>query len=171
MKEYIKSVGALTVICGVLAVILAITNSITTAVIAENEAAAATEALRMVMPEGEGFEEIDISSYTLPSTVTTAYKESGGAYVVQLLTTGYGSGMSIMCGVDATGTNALMDMLDELRQIYDLSILMTTHDFAMLPRYADNVVLIDHAVIEHGSPDDVLNSEGFRRVFHRKGGI
>ena len=64
-----------------------------------------------------------------------------------------------------------MDMLDELRQVYDLSILMTTHDFGMLPRYADNVVLIDHAVIEQGEPSYVLNSEGFRRVFHRKGGM
>ena len=75
-----------------------------------------------------------------------------------------------LSGVDVEGMETLMDMLDELRQDYDLSILMTTHDFGMLPRYADNVVLIDHAVIEQGSPDDVLNSDGFRRVFHRKGG-
>ena len=74
-----------------------------------------------------------------------------------------------LSGVDVEGMETLMDMLDELRQDYDLSILMTTHDFGMLPRYADNVVLIDHAVIEQGTPIEVLNSEGFRRVFHRKG--
>lgn len=74
-----------------------------------------------------------------------------------------------LSGVDVEGMETLMDMLDELRQDYDLSILMTTHDFGMLPRYADNVVLIDHAVIEQGEPMDVLNSEGFCRVFHRKG--
>ena len=74
-----------------------------------------------------------------------------------------------LSGVDVEGMETLMDMLDELRQDYDLSILMTTHDFGMLPRYANNVVLIDHAVIEQGEPMDVLNSEGFRRVFHRKG--
>lgn len=76
-----------------------------------------------------------------------------------------------LSGVDVEGMETLMDMLDELRQDYDLSILMTTHDFGMLPRYADNVVLIDHAVIEQGSPKDVLSSEGFRRVFHRKGAL
>ena len=76
-----------------------------------------------------------------------------------------------LSGVDVEGMETLVDMLDELRQDYDLSILMTTHDFAMLPRYADNVVLIDHAVVAQGAPGDVLNSEGFRRVFHRKGGI
>lgn len=75
-----------------------------------------------------------------------------------------------LSGVDVEGMETLMDMLDEIRQVYDLSILMTTHDFGMLPRYADNVVLIDHAVIEQGAPKDVLTSDGFRRVFHRKGG-
>ena len=73
-----------------------------------------------------------------------------------------------LSGVDVEGMETLMDMLDELRQDYDLSILMTTHDFGMLPRYADRVVLIDHAIIEQGTPEDVLNSEGFRRVFHRR---
>ena len=74
-----------------------------------------------------------------------------------------------LSGVDVEGMETIMDMLDELRRDYDLSILMTTHDFGMLPRYADNVVLIDHAVIAQGSASDVLNSDGFRRVFHRKG--
>lgn len=73
-----------------------------------------------------------------------------------------------LSGVDVEGMETLMDMLDELRHDYDLSILMTTHDFGMLPRYADHVVLIDHAVITQGSAEDVLNSEGFRQVFHRK---
>ena len=73
-----------------------------------------------------------------------------------------------LSGVDVEGMETLMDMLDELRQDYDLSILMTTHDFGMLHKYADTVVLIDHAIIEQGSPEVVLNSEGFRNVFHRK---
>ena len=75
-----------------------------------------------------------------------------------------------LSGVDVEGMETLMEMLDELRQDYDLSILMTTHDFGMLPRYADAVVLIDHGIIAQGSPQDVLNSDGFRKVFHRKGG-
>lgn len=73
-----------------------------------------------------------------------------------------------LSGVDVEGMETLMDMLDELRQDYDLSILMTTHDFGMLPRYADHVVLIDHAVIAQGTAEEVLGSEGFRRVFHRR---
>lgn len=76
-----------------------------------------------------------------------------------------------LSGVDVEGMETLMDMLDEIRQTYDLSILMTTHDFATLPRYADQVVLIDHKIVCQGSPMAVLGSDAFRQVFHRKGGI
>ena len=74
-----------------------------------------------------------------------------------------------LSGVDVEGMETLMDMLDEIRKTYDLSILMTTHDFGMLPRYADQVILVDHAVLCQGTPEDVLDSDEFRRVFHRKG--
>ena len=76
-----------------------------------------------------------------------------------------------LSGVDVEGMQSLMDMLDEIRQTYDLSILMTTHDFSMLPEYADQVVLINHGVVCQGKPLEVLGSEGFRQVFHRKGGL
>ena len=75
-----------------------------------------------------------------------------------------------LSGVDVEGMEILMDMLDEIRQVYDLSILMTTHDFGILPTYADQVILIDHKIVCQGAPKDVLDSENFRRVFHRKGG-
>ena len=75
-----------------------------------------------------------------------------------------------LSGVDVEGMEVLMDMLDEIRKTYDLSILMITHDFSMLPRYADQVVLLDHGLVCQGSPKEVLDSEEFRRVFHRKGG-
>ena len=76
-----------------------------------------------------------------------------------------------LSGVDIEGMASLMDMLDEIRQSYDLSILMTTHDFSMLDRYADQVVLIDHAVLCRGTPQAVLNSPEFRTAFHLKGDI
>ena len=74
-----------------------------------------------------------------------------------------------LSGVDVEGMHALMDMLDEIRKTCDLSILMTTHDFSMLPRYADQVVLINHGIAAKGTPEDVLNSAEFRNVFHLKG--
>ena len=75
-----------------------------------------------------------------------------------------------LSGVDIEGMENLMDMLDEIRKTYDLSILMTTHDFSMLPRYADQAVLIDHGIKALGDPETVLKSEAFHRAFHLKGG-
>ena len=63
-----------------------------------------------------------------------------------------------------------MDMLDEIRKTYDLSILMTTHDFSMLPKYADQVVLIDGGIRAQGTPEEVLTSQEFQSIFHMKGG-
>lgn len=75
-----------------------------------------------------------------------------------------------LSGVDVEGLTMLMDMLDEIRKTYDLSILMTTHDFSLLPKYADRVVLIERGVRIQGSPEEVLSSAEFSQVFHMKGG-
>ncbi|MBO5433567.1 MAG: FMN-binding protein [Clostridia bacterium] len=104
MKNYIKSVGALTVICAVIAILLALTNSITAPVIEKNASAAANEALLIVLPDGEEFASVDLSSYELPSTVTEAFTEKNGGVVVKLTTSGYGSDMVIMVGIDGSGT-------------------------------------------------------------------
>ena len=71
-----------------------------------------------------------------------------------------------LSGVDVEGMAILMDMLDEIRKTYDLSILMTTHDFTMLERYADQAVLIDGTVQCQGTPGEVLSSPAFARTFH-----
>ena len=104
MKKSVKSTLVLVVICAVTAILLALTNAITAPTIKANQDKAANEALLQVMPNGQGFEKLDLSAYTLPATVTDAYKEAGGGYVFQLKTTGYGSDFIIMCGVNADGT-------------------------------------------------------------------
>ena len=75
-----------------------------------------------------------------------------------------------LSGVDVEGMDRLMQMLDEIRKTCDLSILMTTHDFSMLERYADQVVLVNHGISAMGTPKEVLESEAFCQVFHRTGG-
>ena len=74
-----------------------------------------------------------------------------------------------LSGVDVEGMSVLMDMLDEIRKTYDLSILMTTHDFDMLEKYADKVFLIDHSLRKAGSAKEVLESNEFKDIFHRGG--
>lgn len=75
-----------------------------------------------------------------------------------------------LSGVDVEGMELLMDMLDEIRSKYDLSILMTTHDFSTLEAHVDQVVLLQSSILRKGSPLDVLNSDEFARAFHMTGG-
>ncbi len=75
-----------------------------------------------------------------------------------------------LSGVDAEGITSVMEMLDEIRKTYDLSILMTTHDFSILSKYADQVVLIDRKILSRGDADTVLNSPAFQGIFRRNGG-
>lgn len=75
-----------------------------------------------------------------------------------------------LSGVDVEGMNMLLTMLDEIRTKFDLSILIVTHDFAMLSRFVDKVVLLKETVLTEGTPDGVLSSREFRSVFHMAGG-
>ncbi|MBR5871395.1 MAG: FMN-binding protein [Clostridia bacterium] len=106
MKKSIKSIVVLVSICAVVSVVLALTNAVTAPIIEKNEALAANAALLEVLPEGQSFEIADISSYTLPATVTEVYAAVNGGHVVRLNTTGYASGMVLMCGINPDGTVA-----------------------------------------------------------------
>lgn len=93
----------LTAICLAAALLLSVINLFTAPIIAERENAAANEALLVVYPGGAGFKAIDISGYTLPSSVTAAYSEGSGGFVIQTTVKGYNAGLVIMCGIDKDG--------------------------------------------------------------------
>lgn len=75
-----------------------------------------------------------------------------------------------LSGVDIDGERQLLDMLDEIRRAYDLSILLSTHDFATLEEYADKVILLQNTVLLSGTPSQVLGSPAFRDTFHLRVG-
>lgn len=75
-----------------------------------------------------------------------------------------------LSGVDVEGMELLMQMLDEIRRKFDLSILMTTHDFSVLEKYADRVVLLRETILRKGTPLEVLGSDEFYEAFHISGG-
>lgn len=103
MKKHLSSIISLTVICAVVAVLLAATNKLTAPLIEKNASAAANAALLEVMPDGGEFTAVDLTQYTLPDSVLEAYNASNGGSVFKLTATGYGPDMIIMCGVDASG--------------------------------------------------------------------
>lgn len=71
-----------------------------------------------------------------------------------------------LSGVDIDGERQLLDMLDEIRRTYDLSIFLSTHDFATLGQFADKVILLKNTVLRAGPPEEVLASGEFKAVFH-----
>ena len=100
----IKPTIVLSCICMAVALILSGINMITGPIIEAQRAAAANGALIEVMPEGSGFEEIDISALGLPEAITNAYKEtSGKGYVFRVVSTGYKPGMVVMVGINSEG--------------------------------------------------------------------
>lgn len=103
MKKYLKSIISLTVICAVIAALLAATNKLTAPIIEKNAGAAANAALLEVMPDGGDFTAVDLTQYTLPDSILEAYTASNGGSVFKVTATGYGPNMIIMCGVGADG--------------------------------------------------------------------
>lgn len=105
MKKHIKSVLSLTLICAVAALLLGITNAITAPVIKEHDDKAFQDALKEVLPDGEGFESVidELSDLELTIPVTEAYREKNGGYVFKIETTGYSSGLHIICGINKDG--------------------------------------------------------------------
>jgi len=71
-----------------------------------------------------------------------------------------------LSGVDIDGEKQLLDMLDEIRRSYDLSILLSTHDFATLEQFADKVLLLKNTILKVGPPREVLASGEFQDLFH-----
>ena len=105
MKKSIKSIAVLVCICATVAILMALTNSITDPIIQENERKNVQAALLEVLPEGGSFENVDISAYTLPSTVSEVYRASAGGYVVKLTTSGYSSGRSERSFLNSTSSS------------------------------------------------------------------
>ena len=105
-KESLKSIIVITAICLVVAALMAAVNLVTAPMIAQAKAEAEKEALFIALPSSEDFEEVDISSASLPDSVNAVYSEiSGLGYVVMLNAKGYDSSnpMVIAVGIDNDG--------------------------------------------------------------------
>ena len=104
MKKNIMPTIVLGTICVVVALLLSVINMVTGPIIEAQRNAAANEALLVVMPDGQNFEELDISTLGLSENILTVYKETTGkGYVIRVTSTGYKAGMIVMVGIDAEG--------------------------------------------------------------------
>ena len=93
----------LTVICLVVAGMLATINSCTAPIIQQNQADKAFAALLDVYPDGKNFAEMDLSAYAMPDSVVAGYTEGSGGYVFRMSVKGKSDGMIVMCGISPDG--------------------------------------------------------------------
>lgn len=70
-------------------------------------------------------------------------------------------------GIDENGTRDFYNILQDLKNKYDMSIILVSHDFKLTKQYADKVILLDKEVIKEGSPEQVFESLEFKCRFGR----
>lgn len=68
-------------------------------------------------------------------------------------------------GIDRNGMELFYSNINKLKKNYDLAIIMISHDFNFVRKYADNVILLDKTIKLEGTPEEVLESEEFHAVF------
>ena len=68
-------------------------------------------------------------------------------------------------GVDQNGLSLFLDVVTELTRTHHLAILLVSHDWAVVQKYADHVILLDKKVLAEGSAREVFESAAFRQVF------
>lgn len=68
-------------------------------------------------------------------------------------------------GIDQNGLEMFYNLLSDIRKNYDLSIIMVSHDLDLVVRHADRLVLLNGTVLANGTPQEVMKSESFKKVF------
>lgn len=70
-----------------------------------------------------------------------------------------------VAGIDRNGLELFYRIVDDLRQNYDLSIILVSHDFGLVAKHADRVVLLNGTVICSGTPAEVFSDLRTREEF------
>jgi len=60
-------------------------------------------------------------------------------------------------GIDRKGLELFYSIVSNLRENYDLSIILVSHDLDLVAKHADRVVLLNGSVILSGTPGEVFN--------------
>lgn len=68
-------------------------------------------------------------------------------------------------GIDRNGMDLFYENISRLKKNYDLAMILVSHDFDYVEKYADNVILLDKTVRKEGTPAQVFASEEFHKVF------
>lgn len=68
-------------------------------------------------------------------------------------------------GIDRNGREQFYKAINDLKETQDLAIILVSHDFEYVKKYADKVILLDKTIITKGKPEEVLKSNEFIERF------
>lgn len=68
-------------------------------------------------------------------------------------------------GIDQNGMELFYRTIYNLKENYDLAVILISHDLDYVRKYADKVILIDRSVQKQGSVKEVYASPEFQQVF------
>ncbi len=69
-------------------------------------------------------------------------------------------------GVDRNGTRDFYQILSELKDKYDMSIILVSHDLDLVRKFADKVILLDKKIVKQGTAEEVFESQEFKERFN-----
>ena len=103
LKNKILPTVALTSICIVVALLLALANILTAPRIEQAQREKVAKALREVYPSGESFEAVATKGKGLPESIAEVYSVNDGGFVFKAEVKGYKDGLVIMVGISPEG--------------------------------------------------------------------
>lgn len=68
-------------------------------------------------------------------------------------------------GIDKNGMKLFYDNIAKLKSYYDLAMIIVSHDFEFVKKYADHVILLEKTILKEGNPLEVLESREFKEIF------
>lgn len=68
-------------------------------------------------------------------------------------------------GIDKNGKEQFYKKIYDLKKSNDMAIILVSHDFEYVKKYADDVILLNQVIEKEGTPDEVLKSKIFIDTF------
>ncbi len=68
-------------------------------------------------------------------------------------------------GIDIEGEETIYKLLAEIEKKHNLTIIMVTHDLSVVYKIADLALCLNRRFSCYGAPQEVLNSENFRKMY------
>ena len=68
-------------------------------------------------------------------------------------------------GIDKNGKEQFYKKIYDLKKSNDMAIILVSHDFEYVKKYADDVILLNQVIEKEGTPDEVFKSNIFIDTF------